>query len=298
MFEDEGYIKLTKKDVEEELVDFIYELEKLDRNALLVTHISARGLDDGYINLYDDGFVSLSSVEVAQKSDEYTIKKRVVERALKELLYQVQELDRDTIILARKHWKGLPPKNIYLGKKGYIPLEFVETVGEEGDASEALAMLEEFKKTPLAREMKFKVKEVLPKKDGKAKITFDYVYFHPDEDGDLLGEKIEDAMGIIEPAEDLDKFLSVLFEEVVENDPEYFPGFIYIEDMFGDKKDSIIDDEDNLLYWAIRQNLDVDDVDYEEDYYAVILPTTLEAWSKKNRTKIISYVKKFIAKNF
>ena len=122
MFEDEGYIKLTKKDVEEELVDFIYELEKLDRNALLVTHISARGLDDGYINLYDDGFVSLSSVEVAQKSDKYTIKKRVVERALKELLYQVQELDRDTIILARKHWKGLPPKKYISWEKRIYPI--------------------------------------------------------------------------------------------------------------------------------------------------------------------------------
>ena len=179
-------------------------------------------------------------------------------------------------------------------------MEFVETVGEEGDASEALAMLEEFKKTPLAREMKFKVKEVLPKKDGKAKITFDYVYFHPDEDGDLLGEKIEDAMGIIEPAEDLDKFLSVLFEEVVENDPEYFPGFMYLEGMFGDKMSSIVDDEDNTLYWALRQNgnLDIDDVDYEDDYYAVILSTNLEAWSKKHRNRVLSVVKNFISKEF
>ena len=166
------------------------------------------------------------------------------------------------------------------------------------DASKALEMLEEFKRTSLAKEMNFGVKKVEQLKDGRAKVTFDFDYIYVDEDGDLGEKAVKNVTGIIEATKSMDKFLEVLFEEIVEDQPEKFPGFMYIEDMFGDKKDSIIDDEDNLLYWAIRQNLDVDDVDYEEDYYAVILPTTLEAWSKKNRTKIISYVKKFIAKNF
>ena len=164
------------------------------------------------------------------------------------------------------------------------------------DASDAIAMLEEFKKTQLAKEMNFGVKKVESLKDGRAKVTFDYDYFYVDEDG-YIGEKaVKNVTGVIDATKSMDKFLETLFDEIVEDHPEKFPGFMYIEEMFGDKMDSIIDDEDNTLYWALRQNgnLDVDDVDYEEDYYAVILPTTLDGWSKKNRNNILRFVRGFL----
>ena len=170
----------------------------------------------------------------------------------------------------------------------------------EDNASEAIEMLEEFKKTQLAKEMNFGVKKVEPLKDGRAKVTFDYDYFYVDEYGDIGEKAVKNATGVIEPAKSMDKFLEILFDEILEDHPEKFPGFMYIEEMFGDKRFSVLEDEDNLLYWALRQNgnLDIDDVDYEEDYYAVILSTNLEAWSKKHRNKILRFVRDFLAKNY